>query len=431
MGRLEAAAIAVGIFGGGLFAPMVAQAFSQVQGVSEPSFEQVLSEEDLPASGAGFEIAPPISRSGTLLFYNLKTPQGTFPVRGTAQMRKRLAEVQALQQLNKTDWTALAGDGAVEAVKKPLTFLGDLVRRPGTTLSESAERVGEMIDGTVNTLAGKNPPPMEPTRTGESPSETLAAAVVGRDQARREIAVQIGVDPYTTFTPLSDKLDEAAWAYASSNRVVRLASLFIPGSAGAAVTGIVTSADFRKMLVESPAVLNERMRKALEGLEVRDATIRSFLAQPALTPAEKLVLVGALQQLRPLLGIEDQVALVTTADAPSGANYMVLALLMAVDYHQNTAAITALEVVQGVPVGQTSSGALVVFIAGDRVGWELRERAALLELQSELDARKPPEPVEYRIYGLANGALHEALWDRNGFIRERAPVSASLSMSSE
>lgn len=416
----------VAMLTGGASVVPQAYALSKVQGTVEPSFKQVLQDEGIDISGPGYEILAPIERSGTLFSFQLKTDFGTFPVRGTALLRKRLKELDALRRLERTDWGALAGDGAVEAVKRPLSFLGDLVRSPVDTLSNSAENLGQLVDGTVKTVSGETPVAAGPQREDEATSTKIAAAVVGRDRARREIAVKLGVDPYTTFAPLSAGLDKAAWSFASSNRVVRLATIFIPGGVGTAVTGVMTSASIQEMLVENPTILNERMREALSDLGVSPEATRAFLGQRVLTPAEKLVFVAALQQLGPVPSLDEQVQLVAQAEHTSSAYYMVMAALMAVNYHQEQEPLIEFKLLDGVPYGRTAAGKVAVFIAGDRIGWDLAQRIALIELQGKLERMQPVGEIEYRVYGLAQASLHEALWDRNAFIRERAPLAGSL-----
>ncbi|MTI16557.1 hypothetical protein E1162_04805 [Rhodobacteraceae bacterium RKSG542] len=387
------------------------------------SLEDVLRSEDIIGRGANYQVVAPVRLKGTLLEYQLQTNYGRFTVRGTAELRKRIQEMGAVQQLEHTDWAENAGEGVVDAVTRPIGFLGNLVTKPGETISNSVERAGKMVGGVATSFTQSSTDKSPPSGSDESAGEKVAAAVVGREKARRRIAVELGVDPYTEFQPISDKLDEAAWAFASSSTAVRVATFFIPGGVGAVVTGAYATSGIGLMLVESPTVADETMRRSLMSLGISKETAHRFVTMPAMTRGEKAIFVGALHTLGKRDTTAEQINLFLSSNPnPDAANYMVMSLLMAAQYDKHEAPLKSLKMEHGVPVGVTAAGKRIAFVAADRVGFSDRQIQDADYLIKQMAASAHEGQVELRVLGLASSKLHELSWNSGAFIRERAPL---------
>ena len=394
---------------------------------SDLGFSQILKEEGVAVRGSNYEILPPVLRNGTLLQYSLRVQGKTYKVRGTATLKKWINELQALRGIEQMDTVSQAGEGVVSAVAKPLTFLGSLVTDPKETLSSTADGVGLLLNGTVNTITG-NSGATAPSKGGAkktSAVESVAAAVVGRDKARRYIAVAANVDPYTTFPPLSDELDKAAWAYATSNRLTNLATVFIPGGAGTAVSGVLATTNFSEALKASPTVADEKMREMLGEMAVPQRTTQSFLSATSMTRGEKIVFVASLNALK---GVRGKTALIDQASrqglSQEAGYYYLIGLMMIADYHIDTERLASVELVEGVAIGTTRTGRKVAFVAGDRIGWSVDQSTTTLNIASRVNQSSSGTGAsELRMFGLVHPALKTELGALNWVIREKAPVA--------
>ncbi|SDR32398.1 hypothetical protein [Pseudovibrio sp. Tun.PSC04-5.I4] len=410
-----------------IFAVLAAVATPSQSAPSDLGFSQILQEEGIVPKGRNYEVVPPVLRNGTLLVYKLKTNKGTYTIPGTGVLRKRINELAALKALSEMDSISQAGEGIVTAVATPLTFLGNLVTSPKETLSSTADGVGLLINGTVNSLTGKSGATARGKQTGSAPStvETVAAAVVGRDKARRHIAVSVNVDPYTTFPPLSEALDRAAWAYATSNRLTNLAGVFIPGGVGTAVSGVLATTNFSVMLKENPTVADERMREALGGMGISQRKTQDFLRATSLTRGEKIIFVASLSKMQSVRGLNALVAQVSRAGLSQDAGYYyLLGLMMINDYHLNTERLASIELVEGVPVATTRTSRKVAFIAGDRIGWSVDQSTTTLNIASRVSGNIAGNGAsELRVLGLVHPTLKAELGAFNWVIREKAPLA--------
>ncbi len=393
---------------------------------TDSGFSRILKEEGVAVRGSNYEIVPPILRNGTLLVYSLKVHGTTYKVRGTATLKKRINELHALKGIQELDRVSQAGEGVVTAVARPLTFLGDLVTSPEETLSSTADGVGLLLDGTVNTITGNSGATAPSRQSGKKTSavESVAAAVVGWDKARRHIAVAANVDPYTTFPPLSDALDEAAWAYATSSRLTNLAAVFIPGGAGTAVNGVLATANFSETLKASPTVADEKMRTMLGEMAISQRNTQAFLSATSLTRGEKIVFVASLHSLKGVRGRGD---LVDQEGRPGlsqeAGYYYLLGLMMIADYHINTERLASVELVEGIPVGTTPTGHKVAFVAGDRVGWSADQSTTTLNIASRVNqTHADTGGSELRVLGLVHPILKTKLGALNWVVREKAPL---------
>ncbi len=395
--------------------------------VEDEKFTQMLQEEGVKARGPYYRIIPPVMRNGTLLVYKLKVGGRTYNVRGTATLKKRINELAALREIKRLDTVSQAGEGVVTAVSKPISFLGDLVTEPKKTLSETTDGVGMLLNGTVNAITG-NAGATAPSQGSKKTSavESVAAAVVGRDKARRYIAVAANADPYTTFPPLSEQLDKAAWAYATSNRLTNLATVFIPGGVGTAVNGVLATTSFSEALKASPTVADETMRSELGEMGFKQRTIQSFLSSTSMTRGEKIVFVATLKSLRGMRGRGTLTAQASRRGLSQEAGYYYLVgLLMIADYHIDTERLASVELIEGVPVGTTRSGRKVSFVAGDRIGWTVDQSTTMLTIASKVNqANAGTGASELRLYGRVHPSLKAELGTFNWVIREKAPLAS-------
>ena len=93
--------------------------------------------------------------------------------------------------------------------------------------------------------------------------DNLVESLLGVSDTQRELAVELGVDPYTDFPPLATRLKQMAGAMASGGLPVKAGLALIPGGAGIAVSS-VSSVDNAKDSLRSktPAQLIAETREA-------------------------------------------------------------------------------------------------------------------------------------------------------------------------
>jgi hypothetical protein len=122
---------------------------------------------------------------------------------------------------------------------------------------------------------------------------------LGIDDARRELAVSLGVDPYTNFPPLAQKLTDIATATATGGLTVKAALAVIPGGAAViAVSGVSSIESASETLRDkTSAQIAQEVKAALLRLGVTPDAIGRLETNQAYTPTDLLLISRALARL--------------------------------------------------------------------------------------------------------------------------------------
>jgi hypothetical protein len=100
--------------------------------------------------------------------------------------------------------------------------------------------------------------------------EGIIASVTGGAEARRKLAYDLNVDPYTSFKPLDEQLTRLATASAIGNTGVNVGLGFVTGGVGIAISATSTSQKLREALRDKTAAqLEKQGREFLTAMESR------------------------------------------------------------------------------------------------------------------------------------------------------------------
>src|SRR5256884_7064683 len=87
--------------------------------------------------------------------------------------------------------------------------------------------------------------------------------MIGYSNAKRKVAVSLGVDPYTTNSVLRKELDGIAWATFAGGATFSVVTLPVGGAAGVGLTMTGVSSSMNQLLVEkSPEDLKAYNRQS-------------------------------------------------------------------------------------------------------------------------------------------------------------------------
>jgi hypothetical protein len=290
--------------------------------------------------------------------YQMQTKWGTFTVLGTELLRMRVREAAATAKLEEINGAETLVTSAGRTALKPLGTAKDLVTAPGKTIGETFRGVGGWFNR-VDASMGATDPNREGT----------VASLAGGSKARRKLAFDAGVDPYTTFEPLNDQLTRVASASAIGESGVNIGLAFVTGGAGLAISVGGSTSTLREVLRDKTAAELEQLgRTQLVAMGVAPGTIDAFYASPWLTPTDKAVIVAAMMQLGNVSGREIFIARTALAKSYSeGFAYRRKAELTAA-YHKRVAPVRAFVAVGGTPLMQTARGTVAI-VPMDYVYW--------------------------------------------------------------
>lgn len=359
-------------------------------------------------SGAGYGVLSPVRSDGFIRIYSLKTERRTDEFSGDGLVRLRIKEITAVEALKSLETEQSFVDGLAKAAKRPAEFVGSTVTDPVGTAKTTVTGVGRLF--------GRITKGVEQAVTGEtrSPAE-LARIISGQDRARRELAVSLGVDPYTTFVPLAAQLDRASAASAAGNLSVGVIMSMIPGGM---ITNIAGSAEsIRSMVIDSTeAELEERVEDALRQSRISEKAIAALRASPNYTPTERAIIAYQLQSMTAVDGLEILVQRAAETKTRAEAYFLLRRIVLTEHYNRTVAGLSQIRTIGDFPIALRRDGVAAIVVPLDYLSWTQETGAAFSGLNDSLTRLPfPPSGVDFRITGditpLAAERLASFGWD--------------------
>jgi hypothetical protein len=282
--------------------------------------------------------------------FTVNTQWGTFRIKGTTLLRVRAREMEATAKLQEIGEGETLLNAAGRTVLKPLGTAKGLLTQPGKTISDTFKGVGNLF-GSVGAA-------MEAT---DPRKEGIIASVTGGAEARRKLAYDLDVDPYTSFKPLDEELTRLATASAIGNTGVNVGLGFVTGGAGIAISATSTSQKLREALRDKTAAqLEQQGREFLTAMGVSESAQDAFYANPHLTPTDKAVIVVALKHLGSVGGRQIYVETAARANSIEMAFYYRRQSELIARYDAKIAPVTGFIRVGRAPMVQTGRGTVSI-----------------------------------------------------------------------
>ena len=314
--------------------------------------------------------------------YTIDSDFGTFEADGNAMLMRRVAEINAIAKLQAMSQTKEFTQAAAQAAKAPLRVAQDLVTNPVSTISSVPKGIWSFLN-----QAGQAVKEAAEGRQGTAAEGNAVENMTGFSKTKRDLAIKLGVDPYSTNEVFQKELNKVAWPAFLGKFTVNLGMAAVGGAALSAVnwTGTLTDA----LRDKSPTELRlMNLGLLTNNMGVSRATADAFLNNSAISPTTQTILVAALAQLGNIPG---QAELIRQA-ATSQDEHDALAFQQSVQIMANlnkTAPVVRITHLQGLPVCQTKDCAVVIPIQWDYVAWTpMAERFI-----TALEAQKFTTPV--------------------------------------
>jgi hypothetical protein len=153
-------------------------------------------------------------------------------------LMRRVAEINAIAKLQAMSQTKEFTQAAAQAATVPLNVAQDLVTDPVSTISsvprgiwgflnQAGEAVKEAAEGRQSTAAEGN----------------VLENVTGFSKIKRDLAIKLGVDPYSTNEVFQNELNKVAWPAFMGKFTVDLGMAAVGGAALSAVNWTSTLTD--------------------------------------------------------------------------------------------------------------------------------------------------------------------------------------------
>ena len=346
----------------------------------------------LDLSGPGYRISSDAAIVDYYGQFEMRSDMGTLTADGAQELRLRVRELPAVRTLDQVTTTEVFTDAVSRGVEKPAEAVQQVATQPKDTLAGLPQGIGRFLvrsalnikdlaldinDAAVNARDKSDAEEEEEAASAQERRNARAQKVatsatlnyIGYNKARREIARNVGADPYSTNPLLDERLDRLAWASWSGAKLSGLTIGLIGGVAGQALG---YARDAYKLVWELPPEdLKRRNLKVLAELGIAGKSARDLVRRSkafTLTQQTEFVELLRLPLFAPARGELFDLAL--AAEREIHARFLIDAMRMlktvAEDEHRTQAQAT---VIGASPALRLRDGSYVMAVPVDYLYW--------------------------------------------------------------
>jgi hypothetical protein len=340
--------------------------------------------------GQGYRLAPSVPVQDFMARFRVQTDVGVLEAVGSEELLERLAELPAARRLQGISQSEVFGRALSDSAKATGQAITRVVTQPVETLAAlpagigralvSVGRRARTVATNIGDYAKRDSDPVA-TEAGASQGESAKEPMVdfgkelaGVNKARRAIARNLGVDPYTRNPLLAKRLEELAWASVAGGISVDLALAAVPRVARDALD---VADELDQLAWEAPPadvrrVLGERLQaRGHGGFEARE-----FLRNPAFSPSDQLRFVDLLEDLDVRDGERALLVHASRVGGPRHARFLLRQLEM-LGTAQARDPLRTLYAVDGLVWAATRKGEAILPLPVDQLSWTASIAGAL------------------------------------------------------
>ena len=305
-------------------------------------------------------IASEAESDGLHATYRITSEFGPEEITGTQFLANRIRELRAIATLRAMNKSAEFGKALLKTGGEKIQSVGNAVKDPVGTAKNLPQGASKFFGRVGNSIKSIG--------EGKVGATEAVEAAVGVHRKKAELALQLGVSPFSTDTILQAELDAAARAMAAGASLVNFSGLLVSGGVGTALSVVNMNDTFQRALVESsPAELAAKNRAALLSLSASPQNIDAFLANPSFNPWQKSAITSLLTHID--RNPDPVLAQAVQASSAEDAVYFVQLARLFEKHHTSSAPITEFRAMDGIPCALDRDGTLVVAVAADFIQW--------------------------------------------------------------
>ena len=338
---------------------------------AEPVFEElpelnaseILKPEFL--KGPHYVVRDPVPTSAGMNQFTIDSDFGVFEADGNEMLLQRLKEIDAIVRLGEVSRTDEFKKSLLAAAKSPLNSAKNIARDPAQAISNVPKGIMKFLGRAKETVenVGKG-------GGGDIGDGTKMKDAIGYSDKKRKIALQMGIDPYTTNTVLQKQLDDLAWASWAGGFTFSVATLPISGAAGAILTVTNVNSTVEDLLREkSPSELEQINRATFRAMGASASDADRILNGGAFTPTEATTFAVHLKALK---GVANRGAFVKAAAQKStteaDALFCVYTAALMDQINQKTP-IARIVMLGDFPICVAKDGTIIVALQWDYAAW--------------------------------------------------------------
>ncbi len=298
--------------------------------------------------------------------YVIDSEFGTFEADGNTMLMQRVGEIYAIAKLRSISRTDQYKEALKAAARSPVTLAKNLATQPVKTITGVPKGLWKMMNrvGQSAKEAGEN-------RERSQYEDSTAQDLIGFSKAKRDLAAELGIDPYSSNEVLQQELNGISWA-AFGGKITLSAALAPVG--GAVMAGVNISDTATKALRDvSPLDLRKQHLATLLALHISREDAVAFLNNTAYSPTHAFYLVEALEHLDGVATLSRFIRLASEASDEADALFFTRTAQVLARVHHDTP-LAGLGSCGGFPMAIAKDGTIILALEWDYACWT--ERAA-------------------------------------------------------
>src|SRR6266566_789718 len=315
--------------------------------------------------GEHYGVRDPVPTASGMNQFTIDSDFGVFEADGNEMLLQRLKEIDAIARLREVSRTDEFKNSLMTAAKSPLNSARNIARDPAQAISNVPKGIMKFLGRAKETVenVGKG--------SGEDEGEgSRLKDVMGYSDKKRKIALQMGIDPYSTNTVLQKELDDVAWASWAGGFTFSVATFPVSGPIGAALTVTNLNSTVDQLLREkSPSELEQINRATFRAMGASASDIERILHGGAFTPTQATTFAVNLKSLK---GVANRGAFVKIAAQKStteaDALFCVHTAALMNQIHEKIP-IARITMLYDFPICVAKDGTIVVALQWDYAAW--------------------------------------------------------------
>jgi hypothetical protein len=388
---------------------------------AESAFEElpVLNASEILRSeilaGPHHKVREPVPTYSGVNQFTIDSDFGVFEANGNEMLVRRINEINAIANLKDVLRTDEYKKALSAAAKAPVAAIKNIANDPANTISNVPKGIMKFMSRAGESL--KNVGKKSESNSAEGGT---MQQLIGYSDTKRKLAIELGVDPYSTNSVLQHELDQLAWASFAGGATFSLVTMPIGGGAGAALTVTDVTSSFDEMLREkSPTDLKIINRKTLLGLGTKQNDTERFLNNNAFSPSAQTAFV---MNLKSLNGVANRGPFVrTAADTSSDESDAIFcvqtAALMSKIHKERPLARVAM--IGDFPICVAKDGTIIVAFQWDYAAWTSGAAAFTEDVQKLAAQSGQNSHVLVALSGQVSPRLRKELETRGFTVQDR------------
>jgi len=374
---------------------------------------EILKPEFL--KGPHFVVRDAVPTGSGMNKFTIDSDFGVFEADGNEMLLQRLKEIDAIARLQEVSRTDEFKKSLMAAAKSPLNSTRNIARDPAQAISNVPKGIMKFL--------GRAKQMVENVGKGGGERDVDGSRMkdaIGYSDKKRKIALQMGIDPYSTNTVLQKELDNVAWASWAGGFAFSAATFPISGPIGAALTVTNLNSTVEDLLREkSPSELEQINRSTFRAMGANASDIERILHGGAFTPTQSTTFAVHLQALK---GVANRGAFVKAAAQKSTTEADALfcgytAALM--DQINQRTPIARIVMLNDFPICVAKDGTIIVALQWDYAAWTPGAASFTDEVQKLAEKSGQNTHVFVGLSGEVSPRLREELEKRSITVQDR------------